>query len=191
MPTAGVSPRRLYSRDAMQRWWSRPHVLERGSSRCHPHTGRSSPRDTGPRVLTPSPSTKGPYPSRRRHRSHRPGPGRGGGSPAASPGSTWTIGRVRVVPPVERDGERRGPAMPPAGPGTGRRCHHGGSGAPGGAHTRGRGRGVRGALLELSRGRRGRAGRAMGGARPREQLSAAPRDPGGRAGGGIVCKYAG
>lgn len=36
------------------------------------------------------------------------------------------------------------------------------------------------------------AGRGDGetGPRPRSQLSAAPRDPGGRAGGGIVCKYA-
>lgn len=136
---------------------------------------------TAPRVLIPSPSTKGPYPPRRRHRSHRQGPGRGGGDPSlrvpAPPGRSGGSAWFRPWSGTGSAAET-GDATGRAGPGTGRRCHHRGSGAPGGAHARGRGRGVRGELVGLSRGRRGRAGDG-GGAAPRATFRRAegPRRP--------------
>lgn len=119
-------------------------------------------------------STKGPYPPRRHQRSHRPGLRRGGGMPRCDPrlhlddregprGSVRGAGR----------GSQRGAAMPPAGPGTGRRCQHrtaeptlgaGGAWSSGGAEPR--------------EARPGRAGDG-GGAAPRATFRRAegPRRP--------------
>lgn len=103
-------------------------------------TGNSSPWDIGPRLLIPSPSTQGPYPPLG-VATAQTARGRGGEEgPPLRPrlhlddregprGSVRGAGR----------GARRGPAMPPSGPGTGRWCHRRDSGAPGGAHARGKG----------------------------------------------------
>lgn len=124
VPPAGVSPRRLYSRDAMQRCWSRSHVPERGFSRCHPHTGKSSPLFRGSSLSAPLPWVHIPLSVATARTARGQGgegvpplrvpapPGRSGGSAWFRPWS-GTGRAVGTGSATGRDGHGHGPAVSP------------------------------------------------------------------------------